>query len=104
MSKQQLVSTGALWLQGVPSVYNGATEGRWTPADGLADIRFDDDYEKFYAAQLGAGRKLPPPVDNRTLYNDLPLHIQQAYTPQQQAALNARLSPAPKGYLGSGKG
>ncbi|KAK9804147.1 hypothetical protein WJX73_005118 [Symbiochloris irregularis] len=87
---------------GNTNAFTTGNDGRWTPADGLADIRFDEDYEKFYAAQLGAGRKLPPPVDNRTLYNDLPLHIQQSYTPQQQAALNARLSPAPKAYHGTG--
>ena len=88
--------------QGGVNAQAAAAEGRWTPNEGLAEIRFDEDYEKFYTAQLGAGRKLPPPVDNRTLYSELPLHIQQNYTPQQQAALNARLSPVPNGYLGTG--
>lgn len=39
------------------------------------DIRYDEDYEKFYQFQAAAGvagLKLPPPLDTRTLYNDLP--------------------------------
>lgn len=66
----------------------GGSDGRWTPTDGYADIRCDEDYEAFYRAQLNAGRKLPPPLQlhERTLenYSELPLHLQQQQAQQQQ--------------------
>lgn len=37
----------------------------------LADIRLDEDYDRFYQAQIASGKKLPPPLDNRTLYQEL---------------------------------
>lgn len=40
------------------------------------DIRFDEDYARFYEAYSGQ-RKLPPPVDARTLYQELPPIMQQ---------------------------
>lgn len=49
----------------------------------LADIRLDEDYDRFYAAQVASGKKLPPPLDNRTLYQELPQYQQ---LPQAQAA------------------
>lgn len=37
------------------------------------DIRYDEDYDKFYQAAAGTpGLKLPPPLDSRTLYTHLP--------------------------------
>lgn len=37
------------------------------------DIRLDEDYERFYQAQLASGnKKVPPPLEGRTLYNDMP--------------------------------
>ena len=71
-------------------------DGRWTP-EGWSDIRCDEDYERFYQSQAESGRKLPPPLDNRTVYAQLPPHLQQQLTQQQQQALAARLSPAPAG-------
>lgn len=42
-------------------------------ADTYTDIRYDDDYEKFYQSAAGAsGLKLPPPLEQRTLYHELP--------------------------------
>ena len=81
---------------------NVPADGRWTPSDGFTDIRCDEDYEKFYRAQTEAGRKLPPPLDPSTVYQQLPVHLQQGLTPQQQAALASRLSPGPGGVLGRG--
>jgi len=75
----------------------GGSDGRWTPTDGYADIRCDEDYEAFYRAQLSAGRKLPPPLQlhQRTLenYSELPLHLQQQQAHQHQhQLLAARMS------------
>lgn len=56
----------------------GALQGsRFAGGDqfNYTDIRYDEDYEKFYQFQAAAGvagLKLPPPLDTRTLYNDLP--------------------------------
>ena len=76
-------------------------EGRWTPSDALTDIRFDEDYEKFYAAQLGAGQRLPRPLDHRTIL-DMGAEL-QGLTPQQRSALMSRLSPAPNGHHNPGR-
>ena len=73
------------------------SDGRWTPSEGFTDIRCDEDYEAFYRAQLEAGRKLPPPLDNRTLYETLPQHVQHGLTKQQQRLLAARMTPSPNG-------
>lgn len=76
-------------------------DGRWTP-EQWSDIRCDDDYERFYQSQAESGRKLPPPLDSRTVYAQLPPHLQQQLTQQQQQqALAARLSPAPPGPMPS---
>jgi hypothetical protein len=54
-------------LEGYPSSGMSA-------ADTYADIRYDEHYEKFYqsAAAGDSGLKLPPPLEQRTLYHDLP--------------------------------
>jgi hypothetical protein len=85
-----------VWLQSAVSGVS-TSDGRWTPAEGYTDIRCDEDYEAFYRAQLEAGRKLPPPLDNRTLYETLPQHMQQGLTKQQQRLLAARMTPSPNG-------
>ena len=61
--------TGSLVAQGNPDhVHRGPT-----PLDhGIPDPRFDEDYTAFYSAMAAQGRKLPPPVDSRTLYQELP--------------------------------
>ena len=80
---------------------SAGAEGRWTPQDGYRDILCDEDYEKFYRTALGAGRKLPPPLDQRTLYNELPAHLLQSLTPQQTAlAHQALATPPPNSLLG----
>ena len=48
----------------------------------LADIRLDEDYDRFYHAQVASGKKLPPPLDNRTLYQELPQYQQLPQQPQ----------------------
>ncbi|KAG0593914.1 hypothetical protein M758_UG031000 [Ceratodon purpureus] len=42
------------------------------PVKPFIDIRCDEQYEDFYKSYSGA-KKLPPPMDNRTLYNDQPV-------------------------------
>lgn len=52
----------------------GCPSGGLSAADTYTDIRYDDDYEKFYqsAAAGASGLKLPPPLEQRTLYHELP--------------------------------
>ncbi|KAI8476986.1 MAG: hypothetical protein J3K34DRAFT_203570 [Monoraphidium minutum] len=66
--------------QSGPGPSSGQT---WTPIDPTADIRYDEDYARFYEAYSGQ-RKLPPPVDGRTLYTELGL-LHQHHQQQQQA-------------------
>ncbi|CAM6028749.1 unnamed protein product [Sphagnum balticum] len=42
------------------------------PVKPFIDIRCDEHYESFYRSYAGV-KKLPPPMDNRTLYSDLPV-------------------------------
>ncbi|XP_024375670.1 uncharacterized protein [Physcomitrium patens] len=42
------------------------------PVKPFIDIRCDEQYEDFYKSYSGA-KKLPPPMDNRALYNDFPV-------------------------------
>ena len=46
--------------------------------DGYADIRCDEDYERFYRAHAGSGTKLPPPLATASVYNQLQQRRQQA--------------------------
>ena len=60
-----------------------------------ADIRFDEDYPRFFET-FGAQRNLPPPVNGRTLYQELPALLQQQKLQQavaQQAMLNSATPP-----------
>ena len=78
-------------------------DNRWDNASRLMDIRLDDEYERFYQSQIARGKKLPPPLEGRTLYNDLPafheglteldqiLHRQQQ---QQQQQMNIAAAAA----------
>ncbi len=69
--------------------------------NAMADIRLDEDYDRFYHAQIASGKKLPPPLDNRTLYQELPqYHQQQQISPELaqhllQQQQRAGASPAP---------
>ncbi|CAM6011016.1 unnamed protein product [Sphagnum balticum] len=49
----------------------------------FVDIRCDEHYESFYRSYAGV-KKLPPPMDNRTLYSDLPRKQHQLTSLQQQ--------------------
>ena len=75
------------------------SDGRWTPsADGFSDLRLEEDYPQFYQSYAEAGRKLPPPMEDLTVYNQLPPRLQQQLTSQQQhqqQALARHLSPSP---------
>jgi hypothetical protein len=51
------------------------------PVKPFIDIRCDEQYEDFYKSYSGA-KKLPPPMDNRTLYNDLPVLSPKAASSQ----------------------
>ena len=54
------------------------------PVKPFIDIRCDEQYEDFYKSYSGA-KKLPPPMDNRNLYNDM-----SVLSPK---AASAQLSP-----------
>ena len=84
----------------------GGSDGRWTPTDGYADIRCDEDYEAFYRAQLNAGRRLPPPLQLEN-YSELPLHlaqqqVAQQHQQQQQQHQQQQLMAARLGHAGAG--
>lgn len=65
-----LCSPYALQQQG--GLGSGFPASRLSAADSYTDIRYDEDYDKFYHSTAGTGVKLPPPLDHRTLYHDLP--------------------------------
>lgn len=56
----------------------GVVDPRGFSPDQYTDIRYDDDYEKFYRSQAATGVKLPPPVDSSTLYSEMTQYSQQA--------------------------
>lgn len=68
-----------------------------------ADIRFDEDYARFYEAYSGQ-RKLPPPVEGRTLYSELGLlqQKQQLLAQQQGMLTSATPPPSQAALLGMG--
>lgn len=59
-----------------------------------ADIRFDEDYARFYEAYSGQ-RKLPPPVEGRTLYSELGLLQQKQQMLAHQQGLLSSATPPP---------
>ena len=64
-----------------PAAQTGAAAGpgdaRGFSPDQYTDIRYDEEYEKFYRQSVANGVKLPPPVDSTTLYSQLPQYSQQ---------------------------
>lgn len=67
-----------------------------------ADIRFDEDYARFYEAYSGQ-RKLPPPVEGRTLYSELGLlHQKQQLLAHQQGMLSSATPPPTQALLMGG--
>lgn len=56
---------------------SGAVDPRGFSPDQYTDIRYDDDYEKFYRSAAANGVKLPPPVDSNTLYSEMTQYSQQ---------------------------
>jgi hypothetical protein len=68
---------------------------RWAPFEH-ADIRFDEDYPRFFETFGAQQRNLPPPVNGRTLYHELPALLHQQKLQQavaQQAMLNNATPP-----------
>lgn len=59
-----------------------------------ADIRFDEDYARFYEAYSGQ-RKLPPPVEGRTLYSELGLLQQKQQMLAHQQGMLSSATPPP---------
>ena len=59
-----------------------------------SDVRFDEDYARFYALYSGQ-RKLPPPVEGRTLYQDVPGLYNAAKLQQAQQMLAAPVAGGP---------
>lgn len=65
------------------------------------DIRFDEDYARFYEAYSGQ-RKLPPPVEGRTLYSELGLLQQKQQLLAQQTNMLSSATPPPNPLLMAG--
>eukprot|EP00879_Flechtneria_rotunda_P023680 GHRR01025065.1.p1 GENE.GHRR01025065.1~~GHRR01025065.1.p1 ORF type:complete len:206 (-),score=32.15 GHRR01025065.1:105-722(-) len=72
----------------------------WTGMEH-ADIRFDEDYARFYEAYSGQ-RKLPPPVEGRTLYSELGLLQQKQQLLAQQSGMLSSATPPPSQLLMGG--
>ncbi|KAF5825338.1 hypothetical protein DUNSADRAFT_11431 [Dunaliella salina] len=62
----------------------------------ITDIRYDEDYLRFYQEYSGQ-RKLPPPIDGRTFFQELPGYLQQTRLGSQ---LNS--GPGPGGLTRGG--
>ena len=60
----------------------GPGDARGFSPDQYTDIRYDEEYEKFYRQSVANGVKLPPPVDANTLYSQLPQYSQQHAPPR----------------------
>ncbi len=60
----------------------GPGDSRGFSPDQYTDIRYDEEYEKFYRQSIANGVKLPPPVDSTTLYSQLPQYSQQHAPPR----------------------
>jgi hypothetical protein len=69
----------------------------WTGIEH-GDIRFDEDYARFYEAYSGQ-RKLPPPVEGRTLYSELGLLQQKQQLLAQQTNMLSSATPPPNPAL-----
>lgn len=73
---------------------------RHTPMEhALTDIRLDEEYAKFYMEYSGQ-RKLPPPLDGRTLYQELQQRLGHAAQQQLMNAAAAGLQSAASGRPG----
>ncbi len=70
----------------------GAGDPRGFSPDQYTDIRYDEEYEKFYRQSVANGVKLPPPVDSTTLYSQLPQYSQQHAPPRPPGSM---LGPQP---------
>eukprot|EP00878_Enallax_costatus_P025401 GHUV01027176.1.p1 GENE.GHUV01027176.1~~GHUV01027176.1.p1 ORF type:complete len:150 (+),score=31.74 GHUV01027176.1:395-844(+) len=70
-----------------------ASSRGWTGMEH-ADIRFDEDYARFYEAYSGQ-RKLPPPVEGRTLYSELGLLQQKQQMLAHQQGILSSATPPP---------
>lgn len=69
----------------------------WSPGPDF-DPRFDADYERFYASLAGTSQQqhLPKPLSS-TLYQELPLYLQQAAQQQHAAAGHSAAANGPSG-------
>ncbi len=67
----------------------------------ITDIRYDEEYARFYMEYTNQGRKLPPPLEGRTLYQEfLQQHANRlgaAGHAHSQLLGNAGLPPNPLG-------
>ncbi len=70
--------------------------------DGYADIRCDEDYERFYRAHAGSGTKLPPPLASASVYNQLQQRRQAAMATAGQTANRRAGCFAPAGACRGG--
>ncbi|CAK9231067.1 unnamed protein product [Sphagnum troendelagicum] len=58
----------------------------------FVDIRCDEHYESFYRSYAGV-KKLPPPMDNRTLYSDLPVLLSPKSSSSSSGSSATHISP-----------
>ncbi|KAF6244116.1 hypothetical protein COO60DRAFT_117928 [Scenedesmus sp. NREL 46B-D3] len=89
------------WTPGPP---DPASSSRAWPGIENSDIRYDEDYARFYEVFSGQ-RKLPPPVEGRTLYSELGLLQQQQkqmLAHQQGLLTSATPPPSQAALLGMG--
>lgn len=93
--RDALLLTGVFAVQASADPHN-ANRG-WTGIEH-GDIRFDEDYARFYEAYSGQ-RKLPPPVEGRTLYSELGLLQQKQQLLAQQTNMLGSATPPPNQAL-----
>eukprot|EP00775_Hariotina_reticulata_P010966 gene10966-11121_t len=84
-----------------PTGPDPASLNRGWPGIEHADIRFDEDYARFYEAYSGQ-RKLPPPVEGRTLYSELGLLQQKQHMLAHQGMLGSVTPPPTQALLMGG--
>ena len=65
----------------------GPGDARGFSPDQYTDIRYDEEYEKFYRQSVANGVKLPPPVDSTTLYSQLPQYSKQHAPPRPPSSM-----------------
>jgi hypothetical protein len=106
-SSSRWLTTGCCCLlRAAQGAADAANAGRAWAGIEHADIRFDEDYARFYEAysgQISGQKRLPPPVEGRTLYSELGLLQQkQQLLAQHQGMLGSATPPPTQALLMGG--